>query len=288
MTSKEEKLASIAQWDAMLARYPLGSPLEQLWQFTVLLTSNGVTLHLLLTGRMRPWQLIVLVALEAAILTSIAWVQVRRVPASALMEKPQPLRQRLGVLAFGLFWLAFVYGLIVVGWLDSGPELAAAARQPLETLRRSGLRWPLAITVLGAAVDAVRDGLHWRERGGYFLSTPGFNAAARWLTLFLGGIPFLVPIAAVGWVIVTLVERLSGRRRGKTAGPPAAVELLLLPGLSLGVFGVMGWLISAGVSGWAVGYCSAKLVSEAIVCSLPLIAARARSEETAALDGERA
>jgi hypothetical protein len=285
MTDQAEKRASIAQWEALLARYPPGSPLEQLWQLGVVLAANGTTLHLLVTRRMRPWELVALVALEAAVLTSIAWVQTRGLPESALMDKPQPLRQRLGVLAFGLFWLGCVYAIVLGVWLDTGALIALAVRQPLAALRRSGLYWPLAITLGGAVADAVRDRLHWRERGGYFLSTPGFNAGARWLTLFLGGIPFLVPIAAVGWGLVTLVERLAGRRRGKA--PPSGAAIVLMPLLGVGIFGVMGWLLSAGVSGWAVGYCSAKLVSELLIACLPLIASKARAEETAALRGRR-
>ncbi len=148
VAGKAEKLASIAQWDALLARYPPGSPWDLLWQLIVVLGANGVTLQLLISGRMRPFALVALVALEAVALSTIAWAQVRGVPAAALMDKPQPLRERLGVLAFGLFWLGFVYAIILGAFLDSGDELVAAARAPLATLRKSGLAWPLLITLV--------------------------------------------------------------------------------------------------------------------------------------------
>ena len=97
--------------------------------------------------------------------------------------------------------------------------------------------------------------------GGYFLSTPGFNSAARWLTLFLGGIPFFVPLAFGVFTISTLIERLNKRRAGPSALRRGRAKLapFIAPALAAGLLGVMGWLLEAGVSGWAVGYCSAKL-----------------------------
>jgi hypothetical protein len=139
---KNPKAASIAEWDALLARYPLGSPWEMARQFLSVAGSNAVVLYLLVTGRMRPFHLVVLVAIEALLLSAIAWIQSRLVPRSALMEsKPQPLRARLGTLAFGA--------------------------------------------------------------SGSASSTPSSNSAARWLTLFLGGIPFFVPLAFGVWTIST-------------------------------------------------------------------------------------
>ncbi len=286
MTSKTEKLASIAQWDALQARYPLASPFELVRQSAVLLIANLVTVRLVLNGQMQPWELVALVAVEAVALTGIAWLQTRFVPAEARMDKPKPLRERLSVALFGLAWLGFVYAIILGAFLRDLEPLLAAARDPWTTLRTSALRWPLAISLGGALLDAVADWRHWRERGGYFLSTPGFNAAARWLTLFLGGIPFIVPIATVAWAIVTLAKRFDTRGRAGAAGRGLPIaQLLLLPALALGVFGLMGWLIQAGVLGWAIGYTSAKLVSEALILFLPLIAVKASAEERAALDG---
>ncbi|MEO8274875.1 MAG: hypothetical protein ABI639_01570 [Thermoanaerobaculia bacterium] len=305
--SKSAKLASIAQWDAMLARYPPGEVLDLVSQAIFVLCSNAIVLHLVWTGKVRPIDLVLLVTLEAILLTTISWVQMRFVPESALMEKPKPFRQRLGVLLFGLVWLGGVYGIIFGGFLGAGPQVLEVFRNPWETLRSTGLIWPLAISALGAAVDSVRDWMFWRSRGGFFLSTPGFYAMARWLTLFLGGIPFFVPFAALAGGAVTLFKRLSDRlspRVVKDLAVPAGagraqrfrisygsrwIGAILVLGALLAfssVFRVVGWLMSQGVTGWAIGYCSAKFLSEGFITFLPFIASRARQEEAAGLAGK--
>ena len=269
------KANSIAQWDALLARYPLGSPLELARQLAVVGIGNAVVVRMVVTGQLAPWELVLLVGLEAFLLTAVAWAQARMVPRSALMDEPVPLAQRLGTLGFGLFWLAAVYTIILGVYLREGRELLDALAAPWETLRRSAVRWPLAISVVAAAADAVADWRHWRARGGYFLSTPGFNAGARWLTLFFGGIPFFVPMAALAWTVVTFVQRL-------VRDPRSPLTLVVIPLLALAVFGPLAWMLRAGVLAWAVGYTSAKLVSEGFILCLPLIARRARDEEAAA------
>jgi hypothetical protein len=289
MSKRKSKAASIAEWDALLARYPLATPWEMVRQLLSVAGSNAVVLYLVATGRMRPFHLVALVALEAVLLTSIAWVQSRMVPRSALLDQPQPLRARLGTLAFGLVWLGFVYAIILGAMLDAGGEVIAAFRNPLATLRQDALLWPLALTTTFALADAVRDWMHWRSAGGYFLSTPGFNSVARWLTLFLGGIPFFVPLAFGVFSIATLVDRLSKRKRGGAAAAAGSrFAPILAPALIAGVFAVIGWLLNAGVSGWAVGYCSAKLASESFLVFLPLIASKARAEEAGDSSGENA
>lgn len=255
---------SIALWDAMLARYPLGSPLELGRQVAVVAIANLLVVRMVVGGRLQPWELVFLVGLEALLLSAITWVQSRTVPRSALMEQPRPLMERLGTLLFGLFWLVFVYALILGAFLHQSDALLEALRSPWSTLQHSAIRWPLAVTVFGALIDAVADWRHWRSRGGYFLSTPGFNGVARWLTLFLGGIPFLVPMAAVLFAVVGLTERLK-----KT--PRLSSQILAVPALCLAVFGTMIWMLRSGVLGWATGYCSAKLVADSFILFLPLI-----------------
>ncbi len=277
--TKKEKLASIAEWDALAGRYPPGDRLALGQQIVLMLASNAFTVYLLVTHRMQPVHLVLLVAIEAVLLTLVSIGQSIFVPPEAKKASEQSVGQRIGALAFGLFWLAAVYSLVFAGLLHMDLSFGDQLQHPIEMIRQAGLVWPLGITLLAAIVDSVKDAAYFREHGGIFVSTPGLNAIARWLTLFLGGIPFFIPLVAVGWVISKVAERLNRR---STSVPDAGLAIVV-PILCLGVFGVMSSLISAGLSGWAIGYCSAKFASELLILCMPLIAVKARAEEIAAL-----
>lgn len=284
--SKRRKLASIAYWDALRRRYPVGSHWELVRQGGGVLAANLLAARALVRGEMRPWELVVLVAFEAIAYALVAWIQVLCVPPASrpeAEEKKPPLGARLGALGFGLFWLVCVYG-IVFGFLlrDLAPFLAAA-QEPLAYLRHSAIRWPLAVAVGGVLIDAIADRHFWLRHGGTFVSTPAFTAMARWLTLFLGGIPFFVPFAAGGWGIAQVAKSIerrhpTGPKRGQL---PAAI--FVLPVLGIGLLMLVGWLLEAGELGWTIGYCSAKFVSEMLILGVPLLAERASAEERAAL-----
>ncbi|HEV7671686.1 MAG TPA: DUF6498-containing protein [Thermoanaerobaculia bacterium] len=277
--TKKEKLASIAEWDAMAGRYPPGNRAALVQQIVLMLASNAFTVYLLVTHRMQPVHLVLLVAIEAVLLSLVAILQSTTVPPEAKPKSDQTVGQRIGALLFGLFWLAVVYSLVFAGFLRMDLPFGELLRHPRETLEQAGMLWPLGITLLAAIVDTTKDAEYFREHGGIFMSTPGFNAIARWLTLFLGGIPFFIPLVALGWVVSKAVERLN-----KRPGPASASGLaLVVPLLSLGMFGVIGGLLSAGLSGWAIGYCSAKFASELLILCMPVIAVKAREGEVVEL-----
>ncbi len=287
MTAPGRKLKSLAFWDALQARYPLGSRWELVRPATSVIGANLLTARALVQGEMRPWELVVLVALEALAFSAIAWVQTLSVPKEARPdadEKKPPIAQRLGTLLFGLFWLFFVYGIIFGTYLREMPDWGAVAREPFRFLVGSAIRWPLALSVGGALLDAIADRQFWKSHqsqshqngGGTFISTPGFTGIARWLTLIFGGIPFFVPFAAGVGVIAAVAK---GIERWIGPHPKAPWAMLAFPVLAIGVFSGMGWLVSAGALGWTIGYISAKLLSELLVLGVPLLAVRAGREE---------
>ncbi len=279
--SRQEKLASIAEWDEIIRRYPPGDRASLVRQVAMMLVSNGFVVYQLITGRMTPLHLVLLVAIEAVLLTTLAYLQSLTVPAAARKPSDQTVGQRLFALGFGLFWLTAVYALVFAAFLRSGDEIAALVRHPWATLVEAGLLWPLGVTLAAALLDAFNDASYFAEHGGAFLSTPGLNGVARWLTLFLGGIPFFIPLAAVGGLISIVVKKLE--RRFDPSDPEAKLVLLVVPLMGIGLFSVMGGLIKAGLSGWAIGYTSAKFVSELFILCIPVIAVKAKAEETAAL-----
>lgn len=277
--SRKEKLASIAEWDALARRYPAGSRKALIQPIVLMLASNAFTVYLLVTHRMQPVHLVLLVAIEAVLLSVVSIVQSAFVPAEAKIKSGQNAIQRVFTLAFGLFWLAVVYSLVFAGLLRMDLPFGKLLRNPWETLEQAGMLWPLGITLLAALVDSVKDAAYFRREGGIFLSTPGLNAIPRWLTLFLGGIPFFVPLAAFAFGISKVAERLN--KRPDLASVTGLA--LVIPVLTLGMFGLIRGLLSAGISGWAIGYCSAKVASELLILCLPVIAVKAKAEEIAAL-----
>lgn len=284
--SKRQKLASIAYWDALRRRYPVTSYWELLRQGSGVLAANLLAARALVRGEMRPWELVVLVALEAVSYTFVAWIQLLFVPPAARPEageKKPSLLARLPAMAFGLFWLVCVYGLIFGFLLRDVEPFLAAVREPLTYLGRSAIRWPLAVAVAGLLLDAIADRQFWRHHGGTFVSTPSFTAIARWLTLILGGIPFFVPFAAGGWVVAQIAKGIERRYSVGSTSTKLPAAVLLLPILGIGLLMMVGWLMQAGALGWTIGYCSAKFASEMLILAMPLIAERASREERAAL-----
>lgn len=292
--SESAKRQSLAEWQEILDRYPLTSPWSLGFQVLTTISSNALAAWLVATQRMTPFELVVLVAIEAALLIGIAMLHARLLPPEAREKHTMTTQQRLGTLAFGLFWLAAVYGLVLVAFLQSGQEMLAAFRDPLTFFAESALRWPLLITLLGAAVDALQDTVHFRRHGGRFISTPGFHGAARWLTLFLGGIPFFVPMVGLLVAIKLVGERAAAavrRRFGQPSERIMIIALLLIPVVGWLLLMGIGWLASfvtasldSGVAWWALCYCSAKFVADLFIVCLPLIASKAHAEESAALN----
>jgi hypothetical protein len=287
-TTRAAKLQSLREWEVMTRRYPLASPWGLLVQGITVLTGNLTIAWLVATGRMSPLELVLLVAIEAVLLIGIAMVHSRFVPKESLEKSKMGWRERLGTLVFALFWLGGVYGLVLGAFVPSGDELRRLLDDPIAFLLRSNLKWPLLITLLGGSIDAVQDHLHQIRHGGQFISTPGMQGAARWLTLFLGGIPFFMPVVLVVGLFVAVGKRLEKwmKSRGGLNGSLHSLVLTIMgPLMMIAFFATMAGLLGAGVSGWAIGYATAKFMAEILIVCLPWIAKTAHAEETAALDG---
>ena len=274
-------------WDQMLRRYPLASRCGLALQIGGTLAGNGLVVLLVASGRMTPFELVLLVAIEALLLIGIAWLQKKSVPPEALDPDPTTPKDRLQTLGFLLFWLAGVYSFVLFGMVPSADEMLAALRDPLAFLAGSTLKWPLLVTLATAAVDALQDQMHFRRHGGKFLSTPGFQGAARLLTLVLGGIPFAVPFFAAVIGIKLGVEKAHARWAGRDrtgnrhaiVATGLALAVLPLAWLGMHAVGYIERALASGVAWWALCYGAAKFASELFIVCLPLIASKARDEE---------
>ena len=280
-----QRARSIGQWDSLLKRYPMPSPLGLGVQVLLTLAGNGLVVWLVANGLMTPFELVLLVALEALLLISLAWGQSRLVPPEAREPPTMTPRDRLNTMLFAALWLGGVYSICLLVMLRAWPEALAAVRDPIGFFSTSAIRWPLLLTALLALIDALQDWRFFRRHGGIFLSTPGFQGAARWLTLFLGGIPFATPFFTVaigaikgGEALVRYVKVNTTRKVAVAVGAFLLVCIVLYSGLP-------SFIESAtrdGVSMWALGYCAAKVCAELFIVCLPLIASKARAEEIAA------
>lgn len=273
----------LAEWQALAARFPLTSPWLLAPPLLSAIAANATLCWLVASQQISPFELVLLVALEALLLAGIVWLQHRAVPAAARLDagKPVSWKERLGLGAFALVWLSGAYGVVLLIWLQQLPQLQAFWADPLGFLGQSKLWLPLGFTLLGASVDTMLDRQHWRQHGGYFVSTTSMIGAARWLTLFLGGIPFVIPLFLIVFAFNQLLERLHQRTSQDSLAP-----LFLVPVLALAVFGTMGWLLQAGLSGFAIGYCTAKLAADCLIVFTPWISHEGKQEASAKAEGK--
>ncbi len=273
-TDPQQSERELAEWKALTSRYPLAHPAALAMPLLSALAANGTLCWLVSIRALSPFELVLLVAIESILYLLIAWLQHLPVPKSAhLKHQSVSWGARLGMSLFALIWLGGVYGMVLLVWLGQLGEAKALIADPIGFLGRSNIWIPLAIAVAGASVDAALDWRHWRRHGGAFVSTPAMTGAARWLTLFLGGFPFLMPMFLILIAINKLMEFVQ-----KHTGKDNLWVMLLIPVMMFSVFGTMGWLLSAGVSGFAIGYVVAKLASECLIVFTPWIGKIAQKE----------
>jgi hypothetical protein len=246
-----------------------------------LLLANGLVVSYLIRGIMTPLELVVLVALEALLLSLIVRLQYLFVPRKARPVAKDDGGSKLVRLVFVLAWLAITYYLVFWIYFGSGDSVSQAWQNPAALLAQPQILWPLLITLVGAVLDAVQDHVHFRQRGGQFVSLSEFGAMARWLTLILGAIPFLIPLLALAMGIATGVKIWEGRQRSRPLpglGSVFMVFMVVAAALVVALSATIIGLFKMGVAGWAIGYVSAKIASEALVLAIPHILARIKDE----------
>lgn len=278
-----KKIVSTAEWDALIARHPLEGRWALPQRIVMTLVANGLLAYLLAKGQIQPLYLVLLVAIEAMMLNSVEIVQLLSVPRSSQPpdeERISPV-PRFFVLALCMIALLFFNGMVILGMLDAEDAVLAFVRHPWESLRQAQLGLLLAITLVTALIDGVRDARYFAVHGGYFISTPGWNARARWMTLCLGVLPHAIPILGTLWIVGKYFQGRAKRSLAVEGGelpPVPKLAIVALAALGAAAFFSVSWLVSAGLAGWTVAFCAAKFTSEMFVVSLPLFAAKRRAE----------
>lgn len=271
MAKDPRKSETLTRQDAesYLKRFPARGIAPVAFNVALVLASNAVVFWLLMTGLLRAAHLIALVMAETILLIAIAWIQHRLVPRRDWLEEPKPFKERLPVFIFMLVWLSGAYGvtLLMVGGFTDFLELLRSR----DAWIQARLHWPLGITAALALMHAVGDHLHYRHAGGPFHSTVSHDAMARLLTLLLGGIPFAMPFFAVTLGGFKGVEYVF--KKAKISPEKSVFAGLAMIAVAYASFGVISLLISSQVTGWAIGYVFAKLISEVMVACIPLVMA---------------
>lgn len=270
MASAQDKLTK-ADAEEYLRRFPAQGFAIVAFNFAMVLIGNGLILWLLMSGRMQGAHLIALVLLETVLLVAIANASQLGVPQADRLDPPKPLKERLGLLAFLLVWLAFAYGvtlLLLEQW-----RVFAGLFVSTQAWIDAGLHWPLGWTLALALLHAIGDRIHYATRGGRYFSTVSHDAMARMLTLIFGGIPFAMPFFVVtigGFKTIEYIAR-------KAKVDPKRSALVASGALAVAVVGfvAVGELIDNEVHGWAIGYVLAKAISELVIAAIPLVMAEA-------------
>ncbi len=255
--------------EAAVRRPPI-DPRSRWEQVEIAVLSNAVVAYLLITGRIDPLGLVLLVASEAILLSIVEAVESRFVPPEAREEQ---LRSSLvGRIAILLFILAVLLGfnlLLIVSVLKRGDAVRAFLEAPLATLHAEQIVAPLAVTFLGALLGAARDLVRYRERGGPFEATPGRNAIARWLVLILAVLPHAVPLIGMLWLGFRLLVWRSDRAARGLGKSVAAWQVIGWFGLWIATFFLVVRLYASGLAGWSVFFCVAKTVADLALAFAP-------------------
>ncbi|HXU30010.1 MAG TPA: hypothetical protein VN851_05480 [Thermoanaerobaculia bacterium] len=250
---------------ALEERRPPRDRRAQLEQLLAVFASNAFIGFLLVSGRIDPLGLVLLVAFEALLLSVVEAVESRFVPPEARADNlKQFLPARLALL---LFIFAVILGCnlaLISAVLKMGDAVLALLRDPSAALRESQILWPLGVTLLGGVVGAVRDLRRFRERGGgKLVSTPGWNAGARWLIVILSVIPHAVPLLGLLALGGRYLAKRSDRAARGLATPIAWWQIAMFFVVWSATFFAAARFYTSGLAGWSTAFCVAKFLSDA-------------------------
>jgi len=252
---------------AYLKQFPFHGPLAFGLSLLPVLASNGYLLWLMLQERLSGPGLILIVVIETVMLTLLARLSAVPIPRRDWMDQPKPWSQILPVLVFLLIWCSGAYGmtlLFIGGWT----EMLGYFRHG-HVWFDSGVAYALALTLGLAIFPMLSDWQRYRRIGPPFMASLGHDAMARLLTLIFGGIPFAMPFFVVVIGGFKLIEWIV--LRAKSAPGTSALAAACMLACAVSGFLLVEQLIRTEAHAWAIGYMLAKLVSELMVASIPLV-----------------
>jgi len=203
----------------------------------------------------------------AAVLTALAWPQLRGTVVVAATAPQAPAAAQVGAIAT----IALAYGLAGFGYIVTATFLPVIARQALPGSVWLDLFWPLfGIGVAAGSLITIRLPVHWDRRhllvGCYALQTVGVLLTVAWPSLAgfaLGSLLLGLPFTAITLFAMQEARRLRPHNAstliglltaayglGQIIGPPMVAWLLqhsTSPGQGF------AWSLQAAASGLALG-----------------------------------
>lgn len=275
--------ATFNRWSVFAQRYPAGTRGDLIRQLAIAALEGAALVKLVSDGKATPLALVLLVALEGALLGTLAGAQSLFVRPEQRMDRLR-MSERLGALAVGAMWIAATYGISFWFIVHAEDSVLAFIADPLGTISAAHLALPLAMTMVGATLDAYRDHRHLAQSPEKFVSTPGNNAGARWYTLMFGGIPGFAPVVALFAATLAYFKRKAQRdelavAKGAVAETPKAWKnLVLFLALGAAALGILHFALS-GRTGWSASFVATKVLFEGLLIALPWIAVAAKTKE---------
>ena len=203
----------------------------------------------------------------AAVLTALAWPQLRGVVSAPAQAVPAPAAAQGGAIAA----FALAYGLAGFGYIVTATFLPVIARQALPGSIWLDLFWPLfGIGVAAGSLITIRLPVHWDRRhllvGCYAMQTVGVLLTVAWPSLggfALGSLLLGLPFTAITLFAMQEARRLRPQNAstliglltaayglGQIVGPPMVAWLLqrsASPGQGF------AWSLEAAAVGLAIG-----------------------------------
>lgn len=260
---------------AYIDRYPDLGPAAIAVTLASVLLGNAWLWWLSWRGALTPSGIVLLIFVEAVLLSLISSAQRASVPLKHRMKK-----ERVKASKMLISWIAAVVGIggayvmwaVVLGETDTAIRLLTSP----DAWMQYGLHIALGITLLFTVIGLLADHRHYLRAGPPLVSSVDMEATARRVTLIYGALVFAIPmiglLALAFWVLMRLTSKLEGNLH-------AAVFGLGLLGAFIGAFFLPARLVDDGPHGWAAVYLLGKAIVEGLFAMMPVLARKTRREK---------
>lgn len=262
---------------AYIDRFPNPGPVAVAVTLASVLLGNAWLWWLSWSGVLSLSGIVLLILVEALLLSLISSAQRASVPPKHRMKK-----ERVKASKMLISWIAAVVGIggayvmwaLILGETDTAIRLLTSP----EAWMQNGLHIALGITLLFTVTGLFADHHHYLRAGPPLVSSVDMEDTARRVTLIYGAVVIAIPmiglLALAFWGLRRLTSKLEGNLH-------AAVFGLGLLGAFIGSFFLLARLVDNGPHGWAAVYLLGKAIVEGLFALMPVLARKTRRDRSA-------